>query len=205
MLDSIFAMKRSALIFFALLFFFLPAPVQAQFALISVASPVAGQVLQGMVTVTGSSAMADFASAEVAFAYPNDPTGTWFLIVRSDQPVTDGILASWDTTLLTDGNYTLRLRVTLADGSTRDVTVPDLRVRNYTPVETATPAPVTGADTTPIPTAIPTATLFPTPTPLPPNPAEVTPEDMGRSLFYGGLVVSLLFFLVWAYLRMRRN
>lgn len=205
MLDSILAMQRLALVLLAILVFFRPVPARAQFSMLSITSPSAGQVLQGAVTVTGSSAMPDFVSAEISFSYPNDPTGTWFLVTQSDQPVTDGTLATWDTTLITDGDYTLRLRVTLADGSTRDVTVPDVRVRNYTPVETATPAPVAAADVTPLPTVAPTATLYPTPTPLPSNPAEITSSEVWTSLLYGGLAVLGLIALVWIYLRLRRN
>jgi len=205
MLDSILAMKRAALLLFVAFCFLRPEPVRAQFSLIAIAYPAAGQVLQGAVTVTGTSAIPDFVSSEVSFAYPNDPTGTWFLVGQSDQPVHSGTLAVWDTTLITDGNYILRLRVTLADGTTRDMVVPDLRVRNYTPVETATLAPVAAANATPLPTAAPIATLYPTPTPLSPNLAEVTPAEVWTSLLYGGLSVLVLFALVWIYLRLRRN
>jgi len=205
MLDSILAMKRVALLLFAFFSLIGPIPARAQFTLISIESPVAGQALMGAVTVTGTSAMPDFASAEVSFAYPNDPTGTWFLVAQSDQPVQDSTLAVWDTTLLTDGTYILRLRVTLTDGTTRDVSVTNLRVRNYTPLETATPFPVDAPQATPRPTTAPTSTLYPTPTALPPNPAEVTPSVVRASLLYGGLAALGLFLLVGAYLRLRRN
>lgn len=205
MLDSILAMKRLAYVLLAVCVFLQPALVRAQFSMISITSPVEGQVIQGAVTVTGSSAMPDFVSAEISFSYPNDPTGTWFLVAQADQQVESGTLATWDTTLITDGNYTLRLHVTLADGSTRDVTVPELRVRNYTPVETSTPAPAAAADATPLPTVAPTATLYPTPTQLPSNPAEITSSEVWTSLLYGGLAVIVLIAFVWIYLRLRRN
>ena len=81
-----------------------------------------------------------FQSAEVAFAYGKD-NSTWFLITGSDQPVRDGVLASWDTTTIADGTYLLRVRVNTSDGEVVEVEAKDLRVRNYTPIETSTPRP----------------------------------------------------------------
>ena len=91
-------------------------PVAAQGRLPSF-HPKQGDVLQGVVTIRGSSNETGFLSAEVDFAYAGDTTGTWFLIATGSQPVDSNILASWDTTTITDGNYNLRLRVTLTDGT----------------------------------------------------------------------------------------
>ena len=73
----------------------------------------------------------------MAFGYQDDPTATWFLIEQSAEPVKKGLIASWDTSTITDGEYQLRVRVILADGKVAEAIVPNLRVRNYTPVETA--------------------------------------------------------------------
>jgi hypothetical protein len=177
---------------------------QAQFALISITSPTAGQVVQGAVTVTGTNAMPDFAYAEVAFSYALDTTGTWFPITQVNQPIEAGTLAIWDTTLITDGDYTLRLRVTLTDGTTHDITVPNLRVRNYTPVETSPPVSTAGEETM-TPLRLPTATLYPTPTALPANLAEVTQEDVWSSIAFGGLAAVFLIGMFGIYLRLRRK
>lgn len=171
-----------------------PASAQAPGSQVSIRSPQTGEALQGQVTITGTSDVAGFVSAEVSFAYANDPTDTWFLIAASSRPVRDGTLAIWDTTTITDGLYTLRLRVTLADGSYVDVTVPDLRVRNYTPVETDTPTLVP-LQATPISEVTITATPFPTPTALPPNPAALSQSRIYASLGYG-VVGAFLFFLI---------
>jgi len=179
-----------------------PASAQAPGSQVSIRSPQAGEALQGQVTITGNSNVAGFVLVEVSFSYANDPTNTWFLITSSSQPVAQGTLAVWDTTTITDGLYTLRLRVTLADGSYVDVTVLDLRVRNYTPVETDTPTPVP-LQATPVPEATTTATPFPTPTALPPNPAALSQSRIYASLGYG-VVGACLFFLllgVWAWAR----
>jgi hypothetical protein len=181
-----------------------PALAQAPGSQAAIHSPQAGEALQGRVTISGSSDVTGFVMAEVAFAYADDPTGTWFRIAAGGQPVRDGTLAVWDTTTITDGLYTLRLRVTLADGSFADALAPDLRVRNYTPVETATPtaAPL---EATPIPAATSTATPFPTPTPLPPNPAALTASAIYSSLGYGALSVIAILILLALYLRLRRT
>lgn len=181
-----------------------PVSVRATGSEISIRSPQAGEVLQGQVTITGGSDIAGFVSAEISFAYASDPTNTWFVISTSNQPVVDGTLAIWDTMAITDGIYTLRLRVYLADGTFLDVTIPDLRLRNYTPIETATPT-VTPLVLTPLPSATPTATPNPTSTPLPPNPAALSARDVYVNLGYGALVATLFFILFGLYSYFRRR
>jgi hypothetical protein len=181
----------------------------AQSAGPTISAPLAGDALQGAIAILGTSQVGGFASAELDFAYSGDATHTWFLIATSSQPVEAGNLDTWDTTAVTDGTYDLRLRVTLTSGKTVDAIVPDLRVRNYTPVETSTPTvtPTFLLAATPVPTA--TATLipspYPTPTEMPPNPVTVTPADLLASLAYGGSGVLVLFLILVLYRRMRRK
>jgi len=170
----------------------------------TISSPQAGDVLQGVVSVVGSTNLPGFASAQLSFSYLDDPTSTWFLIVSLSQPVINQTLVTWDTTSISDGNYTLRLRVVLTDSRTYDVLVPGLRVRNYTPVETPTPAP-TVPQATPLPTITPTPTPFSTPTLLPHNPAVLATSDISFSIIYGGSAAILLFIIVGIYLWLRRN
>jgi len=169
---------------------------------LSVQSPAAGQAVQGSVSIEGRSAVPGFVSAELAFAYTGDPTGTWFLIAEASQPVQNGVLAQWDTGAITDGDYDLRLRVVLQNGNHMETLVRGLRVRNYTPVETDTPTPVTPTLTqvpgeTPVVT--PTREIRPTPTPLPLNPAELTSRDILGSPGKGVLAIVGLFALLGAY------
>ena len=205
---------RRALTLLTLILFL---PTSAVFAQTSVAitSPIPSQTATGMVTITGTSATDGFVSAEVSFSYVGDTSGTWFLIAAV-QPVTDGFLATWDTTSITDGDYTLRLRVTLADGTYLDTLVPDLHVRNYIPTDTPIPTATLPPTATPIlptptitpsPTATftPTSTPLPTPTLLPENPAILPSVDIFSSIIYGGLSATLLFSLLALYLRLRRN
>lgn len=181
----------------------------------AIRAPRPGQALQGSLSIQGRAAGAGFQRFELLFAYHGDPTGAWFLIAESSQPVESGELAAWDTTTLTDGVYDLRLEVFLENGETRRVEAPGLRVRNYTPVETDTPTPVTPTATTrpgdtpvPTPSATPTETPLPssTPslTPLPPNPGELGRADLERSLGRGALATTGLFALMGLYFLVRR-
>ena len=77
-----------------------------------------------------------FQSAELDFGYLNDPTQTWFLITLSSEPLSGGKITEWDTTTITDGNYTLRLVVTQQDGNQVVATSEGIRVRNYSMIET---------------------------------------------------------------------
>jgi hypothetical protein len=201
----------------------LASPVLAQNAQLSdpvIAAPRPGEALQGVIKISGSSDVAGFVSAEISFSYADNPTSTWFLIAMSTQPVSNDTLANWDTTVITDGDYILRLRIYLTDGSFRDAIVSGLRVRNYSPVETPTPIPPTPAPTptitptatssptpqpTPIPTITQTATPFPTPTALPTNPAILVPTDVSASILFGGMAAILTFVIVGIFLWLRRK
>ena len=176
----------------------------AQFGDPVIVAPRPGDVLQGVVTIAGSSDVTGFGSAEISFTYTDDPTGTWFQISKNSQPIFNERLASWDTTVITDGDYVLRLRVYLIDGSFHEVLVSGLRVRNYTPVETPTPMAI-APKATPLATFTPTATPLPTPTALPRNPAVLAPTDVSASIIYGGLAAILIFVIISIYLWLRRK
>ena len=171
-------------------------------------SPLVGQALQGIVQILGSTATEGFQSSEVSFAYFINPTDTWFLISESDVQVENGNLAEWDTTTISDGDYTLRLVVSLDDGSELVTTVEGIRVRNYSPVETDTPAatvpqPTLKATETSTRTPTPSITPIPSSTPFaatstapPPNPAEVSQNDVIISFMVGVLYTFGLFALL---------
>jgi hypothetical protein len=155
-----------------------------------ISAPLPGQALQGDIVITGNTSVEGFVASQISFAYSGDATDTWFLIQYSTVPVDNDLLAHWDTTTITDGDYTLRLVIDTADGSQITLIVPGLRVRNYTPVETDTPTPLPASPTagpgTPLPPRatpsampIPSATPPPpTPTPLPTNPAIISEKDV---------------------------
>ncbi len=205
--------------FFAVLLC-IPTRVAAQTGTnIRITAPASGDTLQGLVNITGTSAADGFLASELSFAYASDPTSNWFLIYQTDSPVTEGLLAAWDTSLVTDGDYNLRLRVTLQDGSILESLVTGLRIRNQTPTETTTLAPTSTFTLTstpesgslslvtplpPTPQPAPTSTHLPTPTPLPPNPASLTQPEITSSLTYGLVIAFLAFLIIGLFLRLRR-
>ena len=209
---------RSVLFAALVILGFIPSVVLAQGTNSPVIiAPGASQVLQGQISVTGSTDVPNFASAELDFAYASDTTGSWFLIQTFSQPVANSALAAWDTTSISDGDYTLRLRVTLQDGTFQDATV-KVTVQNETPLSTPTPTFTPTATLTPVftpqpatPTLItpsPTLTLppvFSTPTALPPNPVEVQTSDIYAGVQRGALFILGLFIFFGILIRLRRS
>ena len=171
----------------------------------------------------GTADAPNFASAELALAYTSDSTGTWFTLQTFTQPVQNSTLADWDTTLITDGDYTLRLRVLSLDGSFQDFTVTDLHVRNAVVPPTATPTqPPTATPTVlptgeaftpqaPLPTPLPTekpvtvSSSVSQPTPLPANPAALTTDSIFSNFGRGAILALILFIVLGIFLRLRHN
>lgn len=192
---------------------------------IAITSPLPGATLQGQVTINGTIDVSNFTSAELAFAYASDSTGTWFLLQTFSQPVVDSTLTVWDTTSLTDGDYSLRLRVYLQDGTLQDVTVTDLHLRNTATQAPPTPTLTLTATSTPVselptlestmppeptlpaPTALPAvvSSSNPTPTPLPANPAALTSALIFSNFGRGVLLVLILFAVFGMFFRLRKT
>jgi len=190
-------------LFTLLLLFFQDAPI-------GIVSPQPGATLRGQVNIAGNLAVANFSSAELAFAYASDPTSTWFIIQNFSFPILDTALATWDTTTLTDGGYILRLRVYLQDGSMQEAFVPDLKLRNDIPgpLETSTPqADSVSVPTFPASTPVP-ATVAPTfapLTPLPVNPASLSEPSIYLNFARGALLALGIFFIMGVFFRIRRT
>jgi hypothetical protein len=174
----------------------------------AILSPLPNEALRGIVPVTVRIDLPDVQTVELTFGYSGDPTRTWFFISQVDGPVPGEKLADWDTTTLTDGNYTLRLVVTRQDGSQVVARAVGLRVRNYSPIETDTPVPTAtpAPGEPPPPTLTPTRSptpIFPTPTPLPGNPIQLSTQDLASSLMRGALGAVMVFALLGLYARVR--
>jgi hypothetical protein len=188
------------------------AATEARQKTAAILSPVPGQALQGSAPIVVDTAVEGFEAAELAFAYANNPSGTWFTLFQSNQPVSGEALMEWDTSQISDGTYTLRLTVRLSDGTQQEVEAAGLRVRNYTAIENDTPTPVTPSATsppqdTPVPSFTPTPTGTPrppTPTPLPDNPAVLDKSEVVKSAAKGALVVLGIFALAALYGALRR-
>ena len=180
---------------------------------ITITAPLEGDVLRGEVTITGTTDLPNFVSAQLDFAYASNPTGTWFRIQTLSQPVTDSTVATWNTTSINDGDYILRLRVNLIDNTFQEITVPIQIGNDVVPVTpTVGPTATLNAVEVQIPTpfllaASPTPTTPPRPTPtaLPTNPASLGQTAIFASLGRGVLVILGLFALSGLIIRFRRS
>lgn len=184
---------------------------------VSITSPQADAALRGLVEVMGRMDTPNFASAELAFTFnetASDPAASWFVIQTFPQPITNPVLATWDTTAVTDGDYTLRLRVFLQDGSFQDAVIPNLKIRNDEFLPTSTPTfteavfnfqplnetPNVSAQTTSTPVIV-----YPTSTPLPANPASLTTFSIVTIFWQSALAILVLFAFFSLVLRLRKN
>jgi hypothetical protein len=176
----------------------------------SITSPQNGETLRGQIQILGSMDAPNFASAEIGFQFASDVADTWFSIQTFSQPIPDSALAVWDTTSVTDGDYKLRLRVYLQDGTFIDAIITDLKIRNQeipTATATQTELPIF-INQTPTPRIIsPTETIlsFPSATPLPMNPASITTDSIYKVFTQSALVILVLFVLFSMLIRFRRN
>ncbi|MBI3162765.1 MAG: hypothetical protein HYZ23_09655 [Chloroflexi bacterium] len=174
--------------------------------------PQPGDILRGQVEVTGGMDVPGFVSAELTFSFASDSADNGFVIQTFSQPVPDSVIAVWDTTLITDGAYALRLRVFLQDGSIQEAVVSNLTIQNDEPTPTATLAVTstpeifnTASPPTLTPRPVPTLQTFPSPTPLPANPATVTSSSIYATFARGALIVSALFIIFSFILRLRKS
>ena len=183
----------------------------------SITSPQNGETLRGQVQIQGQMDIPNFASAELAFTFDasaSDPAASWFPIQTFPQPIQDPNIAVWDTTAVTDGDYALRLRIFLQDGTSQDVIVNNLKIRNNEPLPTPTVTPTEavfdfqplnetpGAPNGQTPTPV---ILYPTTTPLPPNPASLNNRSIITVFWQSAVLVVILFVLFSFLLRFRKN
>lgn len=179
---------------------------------IAITSPLPSDILRGEVTITGTTNIPNFFSAQLDFSYASNPTDTWFPIQTLSQPTTDSTITTWDTTSISDGDYILRLRVNLLDNTFQEIIVP-IQIGND--VEGSTPTVIPTATLNAVEVQIPTPFLLaasptpttpprPTPTALPTNPASLGQTAIYASLGRGALVILGLFALSGLIIRFRR-
>ena len=150
-------------------------------------------VLRGEFNLRGTANLPNLANFFIEYRRLNDDIssnedGLWIpATLPKARPVTDDVLGVWDTTLVEDGPYELRMTVNVGSGSPVFVILSPVRVENtpspFAIVPTATPLPPP-----PTQTPLPAATLQPTPTPfdLSPRVESVTNANVrsGDSLSY---------------------
>jgi hypothetical protein len=185
-----------------------------------ITSPQDRDVVRGLLVIKGTATNPNFWKYEVYFAPEPNPTDQWHLLGLHEMQVTDGRLETWDTSLVSDGTYSLRLRVVRTDGNYDEYYVRQISVVNAQPTETPTTTPTPEATRTPLP---PTPTVIieqpPTSTPRPtstPGPAGTTPEPqtgtglnitaqgLGKAFLYGAGGTIGLFLLMGILIVLRR-
>jgi hypothetical protein len=90
-------------------------------------SPEPGQEVSGTVTLVGTVAIDNFGF----YKYEFSPQGeeTWSTVSAGREPVQEGDVGLWDTSVLTPGDYQLRLEVTDNQGQAYPACVIPVRVR----------------------------------------------------------------------------
>ncbi len=154
-----------------------------------ITSPRDRAAVRGLVPIEGSATHTEFQKYEIHYGPEPNPGGQWTPLAGSPftVPVVQGRLGLWDTTIIPDGIYSLRLRLVRLDGNYDEYFVRGIQVLNTQPTDTptpqATPTPAAPTDT-PAPTAtvvigVPTVsspTPRPTSTALPTALPSETPE-----------------------------
>jgi len=131
-----------------------------------IGQPTTGESLRGIVPVVGTVQLPNFDHYDVQYGVGRDPQGWGWISGPHLAQVRDGLLTRWDTTHLTPGPYTLRIRA-----FDRQQHVVEVRVQIQIAPPPATPTPP------PSPTPRPTATPFPTSTATPvPTPAATSTQ-----------------------------
>jgi hypothetical protein len=124
-----------------------------------ITSPQSLTAVRGNVVIEGTAAHPQFWKYEIHYGIEPNPSD-WVMIGQVyENAVVNGRLETWNTELVPDGTYSLRLRVARRDGNYDEYYVRQIRVANTQPTET--------------PTVSETATPTITPTPLPATPTIV--------------------------------
>ncbi|MFH2040598.1 MAG: hypothetical protein ABIJ65_14290 [Chloroflexota bacterium] len=172
---------------------------------VAITSPVQGDVLSGVINIFGNSEISGFKYSDLAFSYAVGSMETWFPISESSIGVEAGLLFVWDTTLISDGDYRLRLRVFSEDNSIIEFVIPFLSIRNNTPILVPSPS-VTSVLVDPSGSRnSPTVSPVVRPTKLPDNPLELSSRNLALSAFYGFLSIFGLILISIIYSRLKRQ
>jgi hypothetical protein len=160
--------------------------------------PYEGDTVRGVVGIAGSTDIAGFISSEVFFGF--SPESEWFSIGMQEEPVSNQVIANWDTTVITDGIYRIKVVVNRSDGTQMETIVNNIQVSNYTSSQTEADNVQNGSNIQAsdyLADSIATATAFP------PNPAAVSKADLISSIRGGIFWVVGIFLVTGIYLGMR--
>lgn len=158
-----------------------------------ITNPTPGQSVSDVVLVTGTADDPSFLRYELAFLREADSGAGWIVFADGNQPVINGTLAVWDTTvgqnvnapIFPDGQYQLRLRIVRQDFNYDEYFVTNIIINNAQVVQPPTPTPtpvIIEATAVPVVPTVdpafitPTADLSVTPTDVPTPTPLVTRE-----------------------------
>lgn len=135
-----------------------------------VLAPADGEVVNGIIQITGSAAAQNFARYQLEYAPLGNPnnfvpiTGA----ITDQRPTSGTVLGEWDTRNVPNGDYIIRLAMfaTQQSGGGYLYRTTRVRVENIPPTPTATPTQPTATPTEIIPQATDTTIPFPTVTPM---------------------------------------
>ena len=155
--------------------------------------------MQGIELIEGKIRGEGFQGGKISFSYSNIQDPTWFFIADIEPDTMESsqssFVVNWDTSQITDGDYNLRVVAEYQNTATIFELIPNLRIRNHSPVETSTPVPVIENGS---PEISPTSTielfLENTPTALALNPVVIKSDGLSRTLIGSGIFVVLAFF-----------
>lgn len=83
----------------------------------TISSPENGATLTGVVEVEGTADIPNFAFYKFEFRTVGQPDGVWQAISAGTDPVNEGVLGNWDTSLVPASDYDFRLVVTDTAGN----------------------------------------------------------------------------------------
>lgn len=177
---------------------------------VEITNPLTGEAVQGLVQIIGTINVSGLDYFKLEFSSQNSQAQTWFLINEQEQGVSNDIIGEWDTSILTDGTYILRLSVLTLSDEPIVRFVEGIRIRNYTQIETNTPTATSNiisptATEEDIPTLAPSLPPPPSSTPLRENPASINQETLTESMIVGGIIGGLGSILLFLYVIVRQR
>jgi flagellar biogenesis protein FliO len=150
------------------------APVK-QDAQAVITAPTDGQAVNGIITISGSASHPDFERYELAYGPDPNPNDAWQNFAGNNQQVSNNTLGSWNTNVVADGTYIIRLRVIRHDSNYNEAFVRGIKVSNQQPIGTPTSIPV-------IPTFGPESTIAPISTIVIEQPPTSVPAAASNSV-----------------------
>jgi hypothetical protein len=190
---------------------------------VEITNPLQGDTVRGIVQILGTAFAPEFNHYTLEFGFDPNVDDQWFPVQPPvAQQVQAGPLGVWDTTVVADGIYQLRLRAIRNDGRSDEFVVTSITVANAVPTLLPTIAPtltITPTSSVPTPGPSPTPliqqppTRAPRPTPTPggptltptPNPnVALTRYDMRVSACRGAGITVFFFALLTIYIVVRR-